>query len=160
MGRKLGRKHIEKKKARQKAVKKILIEKRLADRKERRLEREKELIYEREFNEKNKMGLSKEEVKQRLEQNLKILEVLEQQMIKEESERGQSDAGEKAQAQLEAIEDFSKLQGELINLQVSKKELQEKNEWTDEKEQGFIANLERITNEMEKLKQKRESNVI
>jgi hypothetical protein len=160
MGKKLGRKHIEKKRARQKAVKKVLIEKRLADRKEKRLEREKELIYEREFNEKNKLGLSKEEVKQRLEQNLKILEVLEQQMIAEEAERGKSDLGDKAQAQLEAIEDFGKLQGELINLQVSKKESQEKNEWSDEKEKQFLVDLERITASMEELKQKRENNVM
>lgn len=160
MSRKLGRKHIEKKKARQKAVKKVLIEKRLADRREKRLEREKELIYEREFNEKNKLGLSKEEVKERLEQNLKILEVLEQQMIAEEAERGKSETGDKAQAQLEAIEDFGKLQGELINLQVAKKEAQEKNDWNDEKENKFVADLERINLSMEELKKKRENNVM
>jgi hypothetical protein len=160
MSKKLGRKHFEKKKARQKAVKKVLIEKRLEERREKRLEREKEFIYEREFNEKTKLGLSKEEVKERLEQNLKILEVLEQQMIAEEAERGKSDVGDKAQAQLEAIEGFGKLQGDLINLQVSKKDLQEKNEWNDEKEQEFKTDLEKITAEMEGLKQKRENNVI
>lgn len=77
------RKKIEKKKARQKTVKKKIIEKRLAARKEAKMVRLRDEAYEREFAKKQNLNLSAEEIKQRLEHNMKILEALEEEYLKE-----------------------------------------------------------------------------
>lgn len=77
------RKKLQKKKARQKAVKKRIIEKRLEARREARLIRERDAAYEREFAKKQNMNLSADEIKERLEHNMKILEALEEEYLKE-----------------------------------------------------------------------------
>lgn len=79
------RKKLQKKKARQKAVKKRLIEKRLADRKERKLERLRDAAYEREFSKKHNLGLSDQEIKERLAHNMKILQALEEEYLREKN---------------------------------------------------------------------------
>ena len=151
---------MEKKRARQKSAKKDLIERRLADRKEKRLEREREMAFEKEFNGKNKLGISNEEVQQRLENNMKVLEALEKQLIEEEEQKGTNNVSEKAQVQLEAIEEFGKIQGEIINLQTAKKQLQENNQWTDEHEKQFATELERLTQALADLENKRKENAL
>jgi hypothetical protein len=160
MSRKLGRKHLEKKRARQKSAKKDLIERRLADRKEKRLEREREMAFEKEFNGKNKLGISNEEVQQRLENNMKLLEALEKQFIEEEEQKGTNNVSEKAQLQLETIEEFGKIQGEIINLQTAKKQSQENNQWTDEQEKQFATELEKLTQALADLENKRKENAL
>ena len=77
-------KHVAKKRARQKEVKKALIEKRLNDRKQKRLDWEREKAFEREFNEKNKIGLSQQEVNEKLAHNMELLTALENELIEEE----------------------------------------------------------------------------
>jgi len=152
MSKKNSRKQVEKKRARQKAVKKVLIEKRLADRKAKRLEFERELAYEREFNDKQKkLGLTQDEVRERLENNMKVLEALEEQMEKEEAARGESDAGNKSRAQLDLIEEFGVLQKDLIELHQLKKELEGKGEFTDEAKEKFTTQVEEIHKKLQDL---------
>ena len=79
------RKKLQKKKARQKAVKKKIIEKRLEARKEAKLVRLRDEAYEREFNKKQNLNLSAEEIKERLENNMKILEALEEEYMRDSS---------------------------------------------------------------------------
>ena len=79
------RKKLQKKKARQKAVKKKIIEKRLEARKEAKLVRLRDEAFEREFNKKQNLNLSAEEIKERLENNMKILEALEEEYMRDSS---------------------------------------------------------------------------
>jgi hypothetical protein len=76
MSKKNTKKHFEKRKAREKAVKKKIAESRVFIRKERRFEREREEALEREFAQKQNYGLSEEEVKQKIADSWKMLEAI------------------------------------------------------------------------------------
>lgn len=95
------RKKLQKKKARQKAVKKRLIETRLEDRKQRKLERLRDEAFEREFAKKQNLGLSSEEIKERLENNLKILQALEDEFLRESPEKAATAAQIKEQLDIQ-----------------------------------------------------------
>jgi hypothetical protein len=95
------RKKLQKKKARQKAVKKKIIEKRLDDRKQRKLERLRDEAYEREFEKKQNLGLSSEEIKERLENNMKILQALEDEFLRENPEKAATVAQVKEQLDIQ-----------------------------------------------------------
>ncbi len=79
MSKKNTKKHFEKRKAREKAVKKKIVESRVLLRKERKLEREREEAYEREFAQKQNMGLTPEQVRAKIEENMKILEAINEE---------------------------------------------------------------------------------
>jgi hypothetical protein len=160
MSMKRSPKDVAKKRERQRKVKKELIEKRLVDRKERRLEHERELAYEREFNEKNKIGLSKQEVKDKLARNMEILEELEKKFIEEEQLKGDPAQSQKALAQLETIEEFGKIQGELIALNQKKKELEEAGEFTPELAAEHAKKLDEYKQQIEELQKTREANIL
>lgn len=149
---KKNKKAIQKKKLRSKQVRKKIVEKRLALRKERKDEQIREQAFEREFAEKNKSGLSNEEIKSRLEHNLNILEALE----KEYDSESQSDKKQKVQQQVEAIEQLTNLQNELLAVHQEKESLKEKGELTDEKAAEISAKLENIGNRMQEAAAKRE----
>lgn len=83
------RKKIQKKKARQKAVKKKIIEKRLESRREAKLVRLRDEAFEREFAKKQNLNLSAEEIKDRLENNMKILEALEEEYLRQKPENAE-----------------------------------------------------------------------
>lgn len=152
MSMKKNKKAIQKKKLRSKQVRKKIVEKRLALRKERKDEQIREQAFEREFAEKNKSGLSNEEIKSRLEHNLNILEALE----KEYDSESQSDKKQKVQQQVEAIEQLTNLQNELLAVHQEKESLKEKGELTDEKTAEISAKLENIGNRMQEAAAKRE----
>ncbi len=76
MSKKDTKKHFEKRKAREKAVKKRIAESRVFLRKERRLEREREEALEREFAQKQNFGLTEEQVKQKIADSYKMLEAI------------------------------------------------------------------------------------
>lgn len=152
MSMKKNKKAIQKKKLRSKQVRKKIVEKRLALRKERKDEQIREQAFEREFAEKNKSGLSNEEIKSRLEHNLNILEALE----KEYDSESQSDKKQKVQQQVEAIEQLTNLQNELLAVHQEKESLKEKGELTDEKAAEISAKLENIGNRMQEAAAKRE----
>jgi hypothetical protein len=154
---KKSQKQISKKRARQKAVKKVIIENRLAARKEKRLEYERELAYEREFAEKQNLGLSADEIKSRLSHNLQILDALEQQLEEEEAAKGESVSSKNAQEQLAIIEEFGTLHKELADLNFYKKDLEEKGEFTEEKKVKFEAKAEEIKQKIQELDAKQKS---
>lgn len=149
---KKGKKAIQKKKLRSKEVRKKIVEKRLALRKERKDEQIREQAFEKEFAEKSKSGLSNEEIKSRLEHNLNILEALE----KEYDSESQSDKKQKVQQQVEAIEQLTNLQNELLLVHQEKESLKEKGELTDEKAAEINAKLEGIGKRMQEAAAKRE----
>ena len=76
MSKKNTKKHFEKRKAREKAVKKKIAESRVFIRKERRFEKEREEALEREFAQKQNHGFSEEEVKQKIADSWKMLEAI------------------------------------------------------------------------------------
>jgi hypothetical protein len=160
MSKKIGRKHMEKKRARQKAVKKILVEKRLVERKERKLEHMREIAFEREFDNKQKIGLSKEEVDEKLRRNIKMLEALEQQHDEEMAAKGQGGEVEAIGKQLETIEEFGRLQGELVNLHNKRAELEKNGQLDEEAKKDFELKLLDLNNKMEVLKIVKEENKI
>ncbi len=160
MSMKRSAKHVAKKRARQKEVKKALIEKRLRERKEKRLEHERELAFEREFAEKNKMGLTNQEVKDRLTNNMQILEALENEFIAEEQANNDPAKSEKALAQLQAIEEFGKIQGEIINLEQEKAALEKAGEFTEEKMKEHSEKLDALKNKITELQKVREENIL
>jgi hypothetical protein len=157
MSMKNSKKQISKKKARQKAVKKIIVENRLIARKEKRLEYERELAYEREFAEKQNLGLSADEIKSRLSHNLQILDALEKQLEEEEADKGENISAKNAQEQLAIIEEFGTLHKELIDLNFYKKELEEKGEFTEEKKAKWDAKSEEIKQKIQELDTKQKS---
>ena len=157
MSMKNSKKQISKKKARQKAVKKIIVENRLIARKEKRLENERELAYEREFAEKQNLGLSADEIKSRLSHNLQILDALEKQLEEEEADKGENISAKNAQEQLAIIEEFGTLHKELIDLNFYKKELEEKGEFTEEKKAKWDAKSEEIKQKIQELDTKQKS---
>ena len=157
MSMKNSKKQISKKKARQKAVKKIIVENRLIARKEKRLEYERELAYEREFAEKQNLGLSADEIKSRLSHNLQILDALEKQLEEEEADKGENISAKNAQEQLAIIEEFGTLHKELIDLNFYKKELEEKGEFTEEKKAKWDAKSEEIKKKIQELDTKQKS---
>jgi len=95
------RKKLQKKKARQKAVKKKIIEKRLEARREAKLVRERDEAYERAFAKKQNLNLSAEEIKERLENNMKILEALEEEYLKENPDNRKNVESVKEQLELQ-----------------------------------------------------------
>ena len=158
MSKKCGRKHLEKKRARQKSVKKTLIEKRLFERKERKMERERELAFEREFNQKQSLGLSKEEINERLQKNIKMLEALEKQHDEEMAAKGNAESIQAIEKQLSTIEEYGKLQGEVINLMEKKKKMQEEGTLDEIAEKEFELSLQDLKNKMEVLNVIRQEN--
>lgn len=72
-------KKIAKKKAHEREARKRVLERRKAIRQDRKDERLREEAFEREFSQKQNLGLTNEEIKQKLEHNMKLLEVLEQE---------------------------------------------------------------------------------
>jgi hypothetical protein len=157
MSMKKSKNQISKKKARQKAVKKIIVENRLIARKEKRLEYERELAYEREFAEKQNLGLSADEIKSRLSHNLQILDALEKQLEEEEADKGENISTKNAQEQLAIIEEFGTMHKELIDLNFYKKELEEKGEFTEEKKAKWDAKSEEIKQKIQELDAKQKS---
>jgi len=157
MSMKNSKKQISKKKARQKAVKKVIVENRLIARKEKRLEYERELAYEREFAEKQNLGLSADEIKSRLSHNLQILDALEKQLEEEEADKGENISTKNAQEQLAIIEEFGTMHKELIDLNFYKKELEEKGEFTEEKKAKWDAKSEEIKQKIQELDAKQKS---
>jgi hypothetical protein len=73
MSKKNSKKALQKKKDREKMVRKKVIETRMEIRKERKMEKLREDAYEREFKNKEKTGMSLEEVKKTIEHNMKVL---------------------------------------------------------------------------------------
>lgn len=95
------RKKLQKKKARQKAVKKKLIEKRLEARREAKLVKLRDEAFEREFEKKQNLNLSDEEIKERLENNMKILEALEEEYLRQNPENAEAVNQVKEQLQIQ-----------------------------------------------------------
>ena len=154
MSQKNSRKQIEKKRARQRTVKKLLREKRLEDRKQKRLEFEREIAFEREFNEKQKLGLSNQEVMERLENNMKVLEALENQLETEEAARGETNKSKQAQLQMEVLEEFGTLQKELIELNTGRKKMEEEGNLSEEDKQKYEAKVQEIKEKISALNEK------
>ena len=111
------RNKLQKKKARQKAVKKKIIGKRLEARREAKLVHERDEAYERDFAKKQNLNLSAEEIKERLEHNMKILEALEEEYMKDNPEH---------QKNIEGVKEQLELQKEMVQA-VKEKEESEKN---------------------------------
>lgn len=143
---------IQKKKQRAKQVKKRIIENRLLLRKEKKEEFLREQAFEKEFNQKSNLGLSNEEIKQRLEHNMKILEELE----KEYDHRPKDEKAEKVKNQVEALEEFNRLQNELLAVQLEKEEAKQKGEFTAEKAEQINLKLNAIAEKMGLSLQKKE----
>ena len=121
------------------------------------MENERELAYEREFAEKQNLGLSADEIKSRLSHNLQILEALEKQLEEEEADKGENISAKNAQEQLAIIEEFGTLHKELIDLNFYKKELEEKGEFTEEKKAKWDAKSEEIKQKIQELDTKQKS---
>jgi hypothetical protein len=153
-------KHVAKKRERQKEVKKALIEKRLNDRKQKRLDWEREKAFEREFNEKNKIGLSQQEVNEKLAHNMELLTALENELIEEEKNRSTGETSEKALAQLQAIEEFGKIQGDIIALEQEKANLIKEEKFTPEKAEEHAAKLDELNKKVDLLQKVREQNAL
>ena len=113
MSKKDTKKHFEKRKSREKVVKKKIAESRVFIRRERKLEREREEALEREFAQKQNLGLSPEEVRQRIEDSYKMLEAI--------SEEHDAEDYKKAAALQELREQLEKAQ-KLVDAQASKTE--------------------------------------
>jgi|APGre2960657373_1045057.scaffolds.fasta_scaffold15489_5 hypothetical protein len=94
------RKKIQKKKTRQKAVKKKIVEKRLQNRREIKFMKIRDEAFEKEFAKKQALGLSDVEIKERLENNLKILEALEEEYMLQNPEQNK-EVSEEIKQQLE-----------------------------------------------------------
>lgn len=152
MSMKKNKSAIQKKKQRAKQVKKRIIENRLLLRKEKKEEFLREQAFEKEFNQKSNLGLSNEEIKQRLEHNMKILEELE----KEYDHRPKDEKAEKVKNQVEALEEFNRLQNELLAVQLEKEEAKQKGEFTVEKAEQINLKLNAIAEKMGLSLQKKE----
>lgn len=72
-------KKVAKKKAHEREARKRVLERRTAIRQERKDDRLREEAFEREFSQKQNLGLTTEEIKEKLEYNMKILEALEKE---------------------------------------------------------------------------------
>lgn len=158
MSMKKSKKHFEKKRSRSKEVKKLLIEKRLKNRRELHLDKERELAFEKEFNEKNKMNLPPEEIKTRLENNMKVLEALEEKYVQEQEEKAKN--SEKLMAQFKNTEEVAKLQQEIFDMQDNKQGLLDRGEMTPEIEAELKEKLERIGKRMEELVEKHKELIV
>lgn len=77
-------KKLAKKKTHEREARKRVLERRQTIRQERKDEKLREEAFEKEFSQKQNLGLTNEEIKQRLEHNMKILEALEQEYIAED----------------------------------------------------------------------------
>ena len=143
---------IKKKKQRAKEVKKRIVENRLLLRKERKEELLREQAFEKEFNQKSNLGLSNEEIKQRLEHNMKILEELE----KEYDHSAKDEKSEKVKNQVEALNEFNNLQNELMAVHREKEEAKQKGEFNLEKAQEINDKLNAIAEKMGLTVQKKE----
>lgn len=152
MSMKKNKKAIQKKKDRAKEVRKRVVEKRLILRKERKDELLREQAFEKEFKEKSNLGLSNDEIKSRLEHNMKILEELE----KEYDTQAQDGKKEKVMQQVGAIEKLTNLQNELLAIHQEKEALKQKNELTEEKAAEISAKLEELGNRMQEAAAQRE----
>lgn len=115
------KKKMMKKKAHEREARKRVLEKRTVMRKERKDEKIREEAFEKAFAEKQNLGLTTEEIKEKLENNMKILEALEQEFEKEEESR-KSQTGDFLQ----------KIQAEMDKFKqdIDAKVLQEKNKDT------------------------------
>jgi hypothetical protein len=106
-------KKLVKKKVHEREARKRVLEKRQTIRQERKDEKLREEAFEREFSQKQNLGLTKEEIKQKLEHNMKILEALEQEyVVEDEKRKNQSDEIMKqAKESMEQLkQEFEKLQ--------------------------------------------------
>ena len=102
-------KKLAKKKAHEREARKRVLDRRKAIRQDRKDEAMREKAFEREFSQKQNLGLTNEEIKSKLEHNLKILEALEEELVKEEEVRQQNTAVFKEKA----LEDMAKLQEQI-----------------------------------------------
>jgi len=80
-------KKIAKKKAHEREARKRVLEKRQSLRQDRKDEKLREEAFEREFAKKQNLGLTQEEIKAKLEHNMKILEALENELVAEDENR-------------------------------------------------------------------------
>lgn len=80
-------KKIAKKKAHEREARKRVLERRQSLRQERKDEKLREEAFEREFAKKQNLGLTQEEIKAKLEHNMKILEALENELVAEDENR-------------------------------------------------------------------------
>jgi hypothetical protein len=150
--------HIQKKIARSTEVKKILIEKRLQNRRELRFDKEREAAFEREFDEKNKLGLRPEEVKERLQNNMNILQALEDKYIQDREDKAKN--SEKLMEQFKNTEEIAKLQQEIFDMQDEKQGILDNKEMTPEKEAELKERLELIGKKMNELVTKQKELIV
>lgn len=80
-------KKLAKKKTHEREARKRVLERRKEMRQERKDEAMREKAFEREFAQKQNLGLTHEEIKQKLEHNMKLLEALENELVQEEETR-------------------------------------------------------------------------
>lgn len=158
MSKKNSKKHLQKRKLREKEVKKRIMENRVILRRERRDERIREQAFEKEFAKKSEECLSNEERKERLEHNLKILEALEKEYDKENNIT--DDKAEKLNKQFETTEEFKKLQVELYEILDQKQKDFKAGDLTPEKEAQYKAKIDDIAQKIEQLKKTREENTV
>ena len=158
MSMKNSKNHIQKKIARSKEVKKILIEKRLQNRRELRFDKEREAAFEREFDEKNKLGLRPEEVKERLQNNMNILQALEDKYIQDREDKAKN--SEKLMEQFKNTEEIAKLQQEIFDMQDEKQGILDNKEMTPEKEAELKERLELIGKKMNELVTKQKELIV
>jgi hypothetical protein len=76
-----------KKKAHEREARKRVLERRKALRQERKDDKLREEAFEREFSKKQNLGLTNEQIKEKLEHNMKILEALENELVAEDENR-------------------------------------------------------------------------
>lgn len=158
MSIKKSKKHIEKKKTREKEVKKIINKNRVLLRIERRQEMERERAFEREFAKKSEENLSNEERMQRLQNNVEILKALESEYDKENNIS--KEQAEKLNKQFEATGEYQELQTELYGIFQEKENLKNTGELTEEKSAEIKKRLDEIGKRIEELSKIRQENIV
>jgi hypothetical protein len=99
-------KKLAKKKTHEREARKRVLERRKAIRQERKDELMRERAFEKEFSQKQNLGLTTEEIKQKLEHNMKILEALENELVQEEETRKKNTSA----FMEKAVEDMAKFE--------------------------------------------------